>query len=317
MKKYVPLIALALALFLSTGAFAMEVPTNTVVQNLNGSQQVIKTYTIAPGTDPQELVEGPFVLDGYRYTFADIVKQENHVEDVKSHTETVTVETSKDDLDVILEQLAPVIEYDDGLYSGTLSLDHTSLHTEATGYSTRSYTVSETKTISQLDRNDMSYVPATTVKDGVTLNLAGVDWQVTGTDLVGEVLSPSSWQAVATYSGKAYYSAADGYITTAEYVGEITHAGVESVTYTLTYLGTEHTSEETDNHRTGILGGVPDAVLHALPFVFGGAGLAVAAVLGALLMHSRRQIKALQAGTEAAEATEGAEDDYEETEDTR
>ena len=317
MKKYVPLIALALSLFLSTGAFAMEVPTNTVVQNLNGSQQVIKTYTIAPGTDPQELVEGPFVLDGYRYTFADIVKQENHVEDVKSHTETVTVETSKDDLDVILEQLAPVIEYDDGLYSGTLSLDHTSLHTEATGYSTRSYTVSETKTISQLDRNDMSYVPATTVKDGVTLNLAGVDWQVTGTDLVGEVLSPSSWQAVATYSGKAYYSAADGYITTAEYVGEITHAGVESVTYTLTYLGTEHTSEETDNHRTGILGGVPDAVLHALPFVFGGAGLAVAAVLGALLMHSRRQIKALQAGTEAAEATEGAEDDYEETEDTR
>ena len=121
MKKYVPLIALALSLFLSTGAFAMEVPTNTVVQNLNGSQQVIKTYTIAPGTDPQELVEGPFVLDGYRYTFADIVKQENHVEDVKSHTETVTVETSKDDLDVILEQLDPVIEYDDGLYSGTLS----------------------------------------------------------------------------------------------------------------------------------------------------------------------------------------------------
>ena len=91
---------------------------------------------------------------------------------------------------LFLEQLAPVIEYDDGLYSGTLSLDHTSLHTEATGYSTRSYTVSETKTISQLDRNDMSYVPATTIKDGVTLNLAGVDWQVTGTDLVGEVLPP-------------------------------------------------------------------------------------------------------------------------------
>ena len=79
------------------------------------------------------------------------------------------------------------------------------------------------------------------VKDGVTLNLAGVDWQVTGTDLVGEVLSPSSWQAVSSYSGKAYYSAADGYITTAEYVGDITRAGVESVTYTLTYLGTEYT----------------------------------------------------------------------------
>ena len=54
----------------------MEVPTDTVVQNLNGSQQVIKTYTIDPGTDPQELIEEPFVLDGYLYTFADIVKED-------------------------------------------------------------------------------------------------------------------------------------------------------------------------------------------------------------------------------------------------
>ena len=69
MKKFVPLIALALTLSLSTSAFAMEVPTDTVVQNLNGSQQVIKTYTIDPGTDPQELIEEPFVLDGYLYTF--------------------------------------------------------------------------------------------------------------------------------------------------------------------------------------------------------------------------------------------------------
>lgn len=316
MKKYVPLIALALAFSLSTSAFAMEVPTDTVVQNLNGSQQVIKTYTIDPSTDPQELIEEPFVLDGYLYTFADIVKTDNHVEDVKSHTETVTVDTSKDDLNVILQQLAPVIEYDDGLYSGTLSLDHTSLHTEATGYSTRSYTVSETKTISQLDRNDMSYVPATTVKNGVTLNLAGVDWQVTGTDLVGEVLSPSSWQAVATYSGKAYYKAADGYITTAEYVGDITRAGVESVTYTVTYLGTEYTGDDAGSQGAGILSSAPDAVLHALPFILGGAGLIAAAVLGALLVRSRRQVKALQTGTEA-EVAEDTEDDYEETEDVR
>ena len=317
MKRCVPLIALTLAVTLSTGAFAMEVPTDTVVQNLNGSQQVIKTYTIDPGTDPQTLIEEPFVLEGYLYTFADIVKADNHVEDTKSHTETVTVETAKDDLDVILEQLAPTIEYDDGLYSGVLSLDHTSLHTEATGYSTRSYTVSDTKTIGQLDRNDMSYVPATTVKDGVTLSLDGVDWQITGTDLVGEVLSPSSWQAVATYSGKAYYKAADGYITTAEYVGEITRSGVESITYTLTYLGAEYVptpADETDaagGHDGDMLTSASDLLSNVWPFAVGGAGLAAAAVLGALLLRSRRQVKALQEGQE------DTEDDFEETEDTR
>ena len=62
-----------------------------------------------------------------------------------------------------------------------------------------------TKTIGPLDRNDMSYIPATTVKDGKTLTLANVEWQVIGTDLVGDVLAPSSYQAVATYSASTSY----------------------------------------------------------------------------------------------------------------
>ena len=186
MKRYVILMALALSLAMPTSAFAQEVPSETIVQNLNGSQQVIKTYTISPEADPQELIEEPFTLEGYRYTFADIVKVENHVQDSHQQTETVTVETSKNDLGLILEKLAPTLDYDDGQYCGKLALDHTSIYTEAAGYTTRSYNVTETKTIGQLDRNDMSYVPATTVKDGRTLKLSNVEWQVTGTDLVGE-----------------------------------------------------------------------------------------------------------------------------------
>ena len=46
MKKAILCIALTAAL--STSAFALEVPSETVVQNLNGSQQVIKTYTLPP-----------------------------------------------------------------------------------------------------------------------------------------------------------------------------------------------------------------------------------------------------------------------------
>ena len=46
-------LSLLVALALSVSAFAMEVPTDTVVQNLNGSQQLIKTYTLPPGGDPQ------------------------------------------------------------------------------------------------------------------------------------------------------------------------------------------------------------------------------------------------------------------------
>lgn len=189
MKRVISCVLLMLVL--TSNAFALEVPTDTVVQNLNGSQQAIKTFTVSPEQDPAALIEEPFELEGYLYTFADIVKSENPVEEKRIHTEVITVETTKDDLALILEQLKPTIEYDDGRFQGTLALDHTSLNTVAAGYATKNYTVTETKTIGQLDRNDMSYVPATTIKNGRTLSLANVEWQVTGTDLVGEALMPT------------------------------------------------------------------------------------------------------------------------------
>ena len=214
MKRVISCVLLMLVL--TSNAFALEVPTDTVVQNLNGSQQAIKTFTVSPEQDPAALIEEPFELEGYLYTFADIVKSENPVEEKRIHTEVITVETTKDDLALILEQLKPTIEYDDGRFQGTLALDHTSLNTVAAGYATKNYTVTETKTIGQLDRNDMSYVPATTIKNGRTLSLANVEWQVTGTDLVGEALMPSQYQAVATYSAKASYQAATGYVNRAQ-----------------------------------------------------------------------------------------------------
>ena len=294
MKKICLCLLLTAALTMS--ANALEVPTSTVVQNLNGSQQVVKTYTVSPEVDAQTLIEEPFQLEGFLYTYADIVKQENQVAERQFHTETVTVETAKKNLDVILEQLAPTMEYDDGDWAGTLALDHTSIQTQAAGYTTGSSTVTATKTIGPLDRNDMSYVPATTTKNGVTLNLSNVEWQVIGADVVGDVMAPCSYQAVATYSGKSYYKAATGYVTTANYVGEVTHEGVESVTYQVTYLGKEYEPEpspDPGSEQPNLLQRVVFSP-NFLRNVLGGAGVITAVVLTVLLILSRREVKSLR-----------------------
>ena len=125
MKRMLACLLLTAALV--TNACALEVPTDTTIQNLNGSQQLIKTYTLSPGTDPQQLIEEPFDQEGWHYTFSDIVKEENQVSDRKYHTETVTLETNTKDLGKILEQLDTTLDYDDGVYSGVLTLDHTCL----------------------------------------------------------------------------------------------------------------------------------------------------------------------------------------------
>ena len=111
---------------------------------------------------------------------------------------------------------------------------------EAADYASRSSTLSETKTIGPLDRNDMSYVPATTVKNGVTLNLANVDWQVIGTDLVGDVLAPSSYQAGGYLHWEILLQRGDRVHHHSGICrrGHSRWGGSEKSTYELTYLGT-------------------------------------------------------------------------------
>ena len=283
-------LCLLLALSLTTSAFAAEVPEELVVENLNGQQRVVKIYVLPPEVDPETLKEPPFDYDGFSYTWAYTTKEEQPFLDAKTVTETVTVETSSDNLTDILAALAPNIPYDDGEYVGELALDHTTLTTVAAGYTTKYGTVSETKVLSNLDRNDMSYVPATIIQNGRTLTLAGVEWQVTGTDLVGETLSPSSWQAVATYTASTSWQAATGYVTTAEYHGEVVSEGIESVTYTVVYTGAE--SVPAKGEKPSANSTSPFAGLAASPLLAIGGFmlLALAAGLGVLLFTRRKNV---------------------------
>ena len=285
--KYIKHLALclALALTLTLSGFASAVPDSFVAENLNGQQRVTKTYVLPPDTDPEILKEPPFDYGGFTYTWAYTIKDEHTFLDSKVVTETVTVETTKKDLAAILEQLDPTIPYDDGEYTGELALDHTTLSTEVAGYTTQWGSVSDTKTIGPLDRNDMSYIPATTTKNGLTLSLTGVDWQVIGSDLVGDMLVPCSYQAVATYSASTSSQVATGYVTTAEYKGEVTTEGVENITYTVVFVGSEIVPEEPEPTETADPNDPAERVYPSfvLPMAVIGGILLLAALAGLIL----------------------------------
>ena len=159
-------LCLLLAMSLTVSAFAAQVPDSLVAENLNGQQRLVKTYTLSPEVDPDELKEEDFSYDGYLYTWAYTTKVEHPYLESKTVTETVTVNTAKNDLAQILAELSPSMPYEKDGFSGELALDHTTLSTEASGYTTKYSKTTETKVIGNLDRNDMSYVPATTVKNG-------------------------------------------------------------------------------------------------------------------------------------------------------
>lgn len=134
MKK----VAILLALFcmLTVTASAAYIPEDVISENRDGRQLIIKTYMLPPDADPSGLVEEPFEVEGYSYHHLETVKEEQTFEDSKIQTEVVTLETDVDDLAAILEQLDASMEYNKDGYSGVLTLDHTTIQTEAAGYGT-------------------------------------------------------------------------------------------------------------------------------------------------------------------------------------
>ena len=70
-------LCLLLAMSLTVSAFAAQVPDSLVAENLNGQQRLVKTYTLSPEVDPDELKEEDFSYDGYLYTWAYIVARTN------------------------------------------------------------------------------------------------------------------------------------------------------------------------------------------------------------------------------------------------
>ena len=320
-------IALIMTAMLSISAFALEVPTGSVVQNLNGVQQYIKTYTVSPETDPATLIEEPFIYEGYTYTYSDMTKQDNPFSDSKAKTETVTVTTDRNDLNEILDALEPTLEYDDGTYSGTLSLDHTSIQTESASKEFRSKVITATKEIGNLDCNDMSYVPSTTVKDGLTLALSSVDWQVQSTVLVDDLLVPATYKAVAVYSGKAYYYADTSYVSTAEYKGTVTCDQIRDITYTVTYVGTpvraaatpvvtDRPSEQTEPTEKPAEDTVRSSTLQEATgsrvWIYVGAGVLLLALIGGGIALAVRAANKKKGKHEYPYGDYGTEEDYEE-----
>lgn len=235
MKRII--ICMLLVSVFMLNASALYIPDSEVCENRDGRQLIVKTFSLSLTDDPDLLIEEPFEREGYRYSYISIVKDEQTYERRKIHTETVTIETDSKDLAEILKILSAAQSYDDGEYSGVLALDHTTLQTEASGYSARYYTVTDTKIYDGFDRNDPSFIPGTTVKDGLTLTLQNIEWSVQGMALSGDSVVPTRYTAVARYSAGASYWAADGYITTASYSGEIVSRGIDAVVYTVTYVG--------------------------------------------------------------------------------
>jgi hypothetical protein len=215
-------------------------PTSVEETRENGSRRIIKVYELGALENPSDIPRGSFVREDWEYELTDITKTETATADAKDHIEKVELNTDTKELETIIKQLQPVIEYtsEDG-YAGFLSLNIASIKVEQAGTETSSYTVTAKREYPHLSTNDTSLLPKTITDGGKTYTLANVDWQAGNTVAVDYEAMPEYYTAYATYTASASKTVVTGYITTAEYVGTVSKIGQGKTIYTAYFLGTE------------------------------------------------------------------------------
>ncbi len=229
------------ALAADTTPPAAVYPTEVRAAEENGVYYLEKIYCLSAADDPGAIPTANFQREGRTYSLQDILKQDLTETDSKNHIETVTLNTSTDELESILKELAPSLEIttDDG-YSGTLTPDYTSIEVEPAGYKTASKTVSAQRAYPNLSDADLSLIPKTITENGRTLTLQDVEWQES-TDVFGSSSHDIRYNAAATYTGTVSSKYATGYVVTADYTGELTKTSCDSIIYTAVFASHDET----------------------------------------------------------------------------
>ena len=216
----------------------------------HGMQLLVKTFVVPEGTDPQTLIEGDLTRRGISYEVSDILCQELPGDmERKTVSQTLTMDSETDKLENILPLLKSSMEYQEGGFSGTLTLDKSSIQVKESGTSNYSYQLKETKEYTGLDRNDPYYIPKTTEKNGVTLNLADIEWTPMASAAENSDV-PSLYRATAIYTGTAWGSKADGYTVTADYTGEVSRTIQGDMKYSIIYEEIQQKENQQENTPT-------------------------------------------------------------------
>lgn len=255
----------------------------------HGFQLLVKTFVVPEGTDPQELIEEGLTRRGVEYQVSDILRRElDGSTDRKTISETVIIPAESDDEDELLALFDPEMAYSENGYTGTLTLKESSITAETTDTEGYAYTIKDVKEYTGLDRNDPYYIPKTAQKNGVTLELADVQWTAMASAAENSEV-PSLFKATATYTGTGWGSKAKEYLVTAAYTGEVAKTSGGDVLYSIIYEEIPAALELPDV-GSGALGSVDwGSVLTVIFGVILCGGLAVGAVFGIKWLLQKRE----------------------------
>lgn len=225
-----------------SNCFAVTLDNTNVTEN---KLNCYRTYYVQENEQSDFIanLEKEIEVFGDKYTFDSYTSEGGATIDTIDITTTKKITSKTNNLESIINQLGTTISYEQDGYVGEyiLNTQNIQIKTNYNGY--REDLIEETINYTSLERNDLDFIPKQTVKDGLTLDLLNVEWEVETTKMIGEYEVPNLYTAKCYYAGKQRIDYPNTYSVTAEYTGTATKKIENPYIYTVKYNKVEEKNE--------------------------------------------------------------------------
>lgn len=247
-----------------TKCFAVTDP-NIILSN-DGSF-LTKTYQVLEKDSINFIdnLEKELEVDGVKYNFTNYTSEGGNTTDTIQINTSKTITSKTNNIQSIIEQLGEVINYNEDGYVGEYVLDTQNINVKTNYNGFREDLIEKTINYTNLERNDLDFIPKQTIKNGFTLDLLNVEWKVENTQMIGNYEVANTYTAKCYYAGKQRINYPNTYTVTANYSGTATKTTENPITYNVKYkkveLPIQEVEEEKQNNIIPITTGTTGIIL--------------------------------------------------------
>lgn len=226
-----------------------------------------KTYQVLErdSTNLLDNLEKELEVDGIKYKFTDYTSEGGNTTDTIQINTSKTITSKTNNMQSIIEQLGEVINYSEDGYIGEYFLDTHNINIKTNYNGFREDLIEKTINYTNLERNDLDFIPKQTIKNGFTLDLLNVEWEVENTQMIGNYEVANTYTAKCYYAGKQRINYPNTYTITANYSGTATKTTENPITYNVKYkkveLPIQEIKEEKQNNIIPITTGTTGIIL--------------------------------------------------------
>ncbi len=256
-----------------TNCFAVILDNTNVTDN---KLNCYRTYLVQEDEQNTFIdnLEKDIEVFGDKYTFDSYITEGGTTTNTIDITTTKKITSKTNNLESIINQLGTTISYEQDGYIGEYLLNTQNIQIKTNNNGFREDLIEETINYTNLEKNDLDFIPKQTVKDGLTLDLLNVEWEVETTKMIGEYEVANLYTAKCYYAGKQRIDYPNTYSVTAEYSGTATKTIESPYIYTVKYNKIEEeksdpvpeTVEEKENNLLPVASGTTGIILVILFF---------------------------------------------------